>query len=164
MPRMTLRSLMRALGTAHQQVDFLQWYRASLNGTNLEEVAKPARLHALRSLVRNPPGGSFQDAQINAVVTPRHDRPDCGISPSCFGPRGRQQYRPTALNNGKTMELLDLQPPDYGVYIAGLYIIADDGEHVFAGPFDSETAAIAWITQRQDALRRRHAGSEPAIH
>ena len=42
MPRMTLRSLMRAPGTAYQQVDFLQWYRASLNGTNLEEVAKLA--------------------------------------------------------------------------------------------------------------------------
>ena len=57
------------------------------------------------------------------------------------------------------MELLDLQPPDYGVHITGLYIIDDDGEHVFAGPFDSETAAITWITQRQDALSRRGGNS-----
>ena len=34
----------------------------------------------------------------------------------------------------------------------GLYIIDDDGERRFAGPFDSETAAITWIAQRQDAL------------
>jgi hypothetical protein len=62
------------------------------------------------------------------------------------------------------MELLDLQPPDYGVHVTGLYIIDDDGECVFAEPFGSETAAIAWIAQRQDALGCRHAGSEPATH
>jgi hypothetical protein len=31
------------------------------------------------------------------------------------------------------MELLDLQPPDYGVRSTGIYIIDDDGLRVFAG-------------------------------
>jgi hypothetical protein len=62
------------------------------------------------------------------------------------------------------MELLDLQPPDYGVHVTGLYIIDDDGERVFAGPFDSETAAIAWIAQRQDALNQHWSASESARH
>jgi len=47
------------------------------------------------------------------------------------------------------MELLDLQPPDYGVRSTGIYIIDDDGLRVFAGPFESEATAIAWIIQRQ---------------
>ncbi len=62
------------------------------------------------------------------------------------------------------MELLQLEPPDYGVHLAGLYIIDDDGEHVFAGPFESETVAIAWITHRQDALIRRRSEHDGAIH
>jgi len=47
------------------------------------------------------------------------------------------------------MELLELDPPSYGVSTRGIYIIDDDGEQVFAGPFDSEVAAIAWIDLRQ---------------
>jgi hypothetical protein len=41
------------------------------------------------------------------------------------------------------MELLDLQPPDYGVHSTGFYIINDDGLRAFAGPFESEATAIA---------------------
>jgi hypothetical protein len=52
------------------------------------------------------------------------------------------------------MELLHLEPPDYGVRTIGIYIIDDDGIGVCAGPFDSETAAIGWIDQRQEALIR----------
>ena len=48
------------------------------------------------------------------------------------------------------MELLDLQPPDYGVRSTGIYIIDDDGLRVFAGPFESKATAIAWIIQRQE--------------
>ena len=47
------------------------------------------------------------------------------------------------------MELLELDPPSYGVSTRGIYIINDDGEQVCAGPFDSEIAAIAWIDPRQ---------------
>jgi hypothetical protein len=50
------------------------------------------------------------------------------------------------------MELLELDPPSYGVSTRGIYIIDDDGEQVFAGPFDSEIAAIAWINLRQQNL------------
>jgi hypothetical protein len=52
------------------------------------------------------------------------------------------------------MELLDLQPPDYGVRNTGIYIIDDDGLCVFAGPFESEPTAIAWIIQRQETINR----------
>lgn len=57
------------------------------------------------------------------------------------------------------MELLDLLPPAFGVVTAGLYIIDDDGLRPLAGPFTSESAAIAWIVQRQDRLSRAVIGS-----
>ena len=38
------------------------------------------------------------------------------------------------------------------------------GTHVFAGPFDSESAAIGWIDQRQDALNQRRPARETAVH
>ena len=62
------------------------------------------------------------------------------------------------------MELLDLQPPHYGVHITGIYIIDDDGTRVFAGPFDSETAAIGWIVQRQQDMNRRRSVHESGVH
>jgi hypothetical protein len=62
------------------------------------------------------------------------------------------------------MELLDLQPPDYGVRSTGIYIIDDDGLRVFAGPFESEATAIAWIIQRQEAITRRRSQHASAIH
>jgi hypothetical protein len=52
------------------------------------------------------------------------------------------------------MELLQLEPPDYGVNIPGIYVINDDGISVLAGPFESETVAIRWIDQRQEILIR----------
>jgi hypothetical protein len=52
------------------------------------------------------------------------------------------------------MELLDLQPPEYGVHGTGIYIIDDDGRHVCAGPFGSEATAIAWIILHQKTLTR----------
>jgi hypothetical protein len=62
------------------------------------------------------------------------------------------------------MELLDLQPPDYGACSAGIYIIDDDGLRVFAGPFESEATAIAWIIQRQETMNLRHSERTSAIH
>ena len=50
------------------------------------------------------------------------------------------------------MELLQLEPPDYGVHTMGIYVIDDDGIGICAGPFDSETAAIGWIDQRHEML------------
>jgi hypothetical protein len=61
------------------------------------------------------------------------------------------------------MELLQLDPPDYGVHVTGIYIIDDDGRAVLAGPFDSETAAIYWIDQRQENLNRQRSAREPAL-
>jgi hypothetical protein len=63
-----------------------------------------------------------------------------------------RSYRPADNNAGETMELLQLEPPDYGVPVTGIYIIDDDGVAVFAGPFESETAAIGWIDRRQEML------------
>jgi hypothetical protein len=60
------------------------------------------------------------------------------------------------------MELLDLQPPHYGVHITGIYIIDDDGIRIFAGPFESETAALNWLEQRQEALLRHRSAHAPA--
>jgi hypothetical protein len=61
------------------------------------------------------------------------------------------------------MELLQLEPPNYGVRTMGIYIIDDDGTGVCAGPFDSETAAIGWIDQRQEMLNRSSQSEDP-IH
>ena len=61
------------------------------------------------------------------------------------------------------MELLDLQPPEYGVRSTGIYII-DDGLRVFAGPFESEVTAIAWIIQRQETMNLRHSERMSAIY
>ena len=55
-----------------------------------------------------------------------------------------------------------LTPPDFGVSAAGLYIIDDDGLRPLAGPFTSESAAIAWIVQRQDGLGRTAVTSDRA--
>jgi hypothetical protein len=51
-------------------------------------------------------------------------------------------------NPGKTMEMLQLEPPSHGVHSSGIYIIDDDGTGVLAGPFQSEHAAVEWINQR----------------
>jgi hypothetical protein len=59
------------------------------------------------------------------------------------------------------MELLELDPPSYGVSTHGIYIIDDDGEQVFAGPFDSEIAAIAWIDLRQQNIAHRQLEDSP---
>jgi hypothetical protein len=69
-------------------------------------------------------------------------------------------YAGTRGNDG----LLDLQPPDYGVHSKGIYIIDDDGLSVFAGPFESEGEAIAWIIQRQKTLTRHRSQHALAIH
>ena len=61
------------------------------------------------------------------------------------------------------MELLHLEPPDYGVRTMGIYIIDDDGIGVCAGPFDSETAAISWIDQRHETIIRCPQSKKP-IH
>lgn len=57
------------------------------------------------------------------------------------------------------MELRDLAPPDFGVVAPGIYIIDDDGLCLLAGPFDAETAAIAWIVERQESFGRTPATS-----
>jgi hypothetical protein len=64
------------------------------------------------------------------------------------------------------MELLHLEPADYGVHATGIYVIDDDGISVLAGPFESEAAALRWIDQRLEALRRnrsRDEGKEPIV-
>jgi hypothetical protein len=62
------------------------------------------------------------------------------------------------------MELLELDPPSYGVSTRGIYIIDDDGEQVFAGPFDSEIAAIAWINLRQQNIVQHRQLEDSTMH
>ena len=85
-----------------------------------------------------------------------------------FGPLVQNPLRRSqgiyTQGHGETMELLDLQPPDYGVHSKGIYIIDDDGLSVFAGPFESEAEAIAWIIQRQETLTRHRSRHALAIH
>ena len=61
---------------------------------------------------------------------------------------------PSPYNAGKTMELLQLEPPNYDVHSSGIYIIDDDGTGVLAGPFQSENAAVEWINQRQEIVKQ----------
>jgi hypothetical protein len=62
------------------------------------------------------------------------------------------------------MELLELDPPSYGVTTRGIYIVDDDGEQVFAGPFDSEIAAIAWIDLRQQNIAQHQQLEDSPMH
>ena len=62
------------------------------------------------------------------------------------------------------MELLELDPPGYGVSTRGIYIIDDDGKQVFAGPFDSEIAAIAWIDLRQQNIVQHRQLEDSPMH
>ena len=61
-------------------------------------------------------------------------------------------------------KLLELDSPSYGVSTPGIYIIDDDGEHVCAGPFDSEIAAIAWIDLRQQKSAQHQQMKGSGIH
>jgi hypothetical protein len=61
------------------------------------------------------------------------------------------------------MEILQLEPPDYGVHTTGIYVIDDDGIGVRAGPFESETAALRWIDHRQETLNRNRLTHASAI-
>jgi hypothetical protein len=63
-----------------------------------------------------------------------------------------------------TMELLELDPPSYGVTTRGIYIVDDDGEQVCAGPFDSEIAAIAWINLRQQTIAQHKQLQDSPMH
>jgi hypothetical protein len=54
------------------------------------------------------------------------------------------------------MELLELQPPEYGVQTSGIYIIDDDGRQVCAGPFPTATDAIVSIESSLRILRPHH--------
>lgn len=78
---------------------------------------------------------------------------DFGISLSCVGPKPPTLLRSDHYQKrGEIMELLELEPPHYGVYISGIYVIDDDGTATLAGPFASEAAAIRWIDQLRDTL------------
>lgn len=61
------------------------------------------------------------------------------------------------------MELLQLEPPHYGVRASGIYVINDDGTSVLAGPFETEFAAIIWIELRHEALSAHRWVSQPAM-
>jgi hypothetical protein len=65
-------------------------------------------------------------------------------------------YRHTIQRRGEPMELLQLDPTEYGVHSTGIYIIDDDGIKVCAGPFDTETAAIASIEAHRETMQCIH--------
>jgi hypothetical protein len=69
-------------------------------------------------------------------------------------------YGPVALQRGESMELLQIEPPSYGVHSSGIYIIDDDGTGVLAGPFQSENAAVEWINQRQEIVKQHRLAAE----
>jgi hypothetical protein len=69
-------------------------------------------------------------------------------------------YGPVALQRGENMELLQLEPPSYGVHSSGICIIDDDGTGVLAGPFKSERAAVEWINQRQEIVKQDRLAAE----
>ena len=70
-----------------------------------------------------------------------------------------------ALRNARELwSCWNLSSPSYGVSTPGIYIIDDDGEHVCAGPFDSEIAAIAWIDLRQQNFVRHPRLQGPGMH
>jgi hypothetical protein len=71
---------------------------------------------------------------------------------------------PAVNTREETVELLELDPPSYGVSTRGIYIIDDDGEQVFAGPFDSEIAAIAWIDLRQQNIVQHRQLEDSIMH
>jgi hypothetical protein len=52
------------------------------------------------------------------------------------------------------MEILELTPCELGVDSAGVYVVDDDGQHVLAGPFASEIAALIWINLTHEARVR----------
>ncbi|MDQ2741068.1 MAG: hypothetical protein M3Z66_02025 [Chloroflexota bacterium] len=43
------------------------------------------------------------------------------------------------------MEVCDLSPGEFGVTVAGIYVVNEDGDRVLAGPFGAEADALAWI-------------------
>ena len=55
---------------------------------------------------------------------------------------------------GASMQLLELRPPEFGLAKPGVHVVDDDGAQVWAGPFDNDAAALAWIEQRQRRLSR----------
>ena len=69
-------------------------------------------------------------------------------------------YGPVALQRGENMELLQLEPPNYGVHSSGIYIIDDDGIGVLAGPFQSERTAMEWINERQEIVNQNRLAAE----
>jgi hypothetical protein len=59
------------------------------------------------------------------------------------------------------MELLELEPPDYGVHASGIYVIDDNGTGILAGPFESEAMAIMWIDRRREMSNAGRRTCEP---
>jgi hypothetical protein len=71
---------------------------------------------------------------------------------------------PAVNTREETVELLELDPPSYGVTTRGIYIVDDDGEQICAGPFDSEIAAIAWINLRQQTIAQYRQLEDSPMH
>jgi len=83
---------------------------------------------------------------------------EISVAESCRQRLGTTRARVLAWRcqsaDGESMELLKLVPPEFGVAEPGVYVIDDDGAGIYAGPFDDETGALAWIEQRQRRLSR----------
>jgi hypothetical protein len=59
------------------------------------------------------------------------------------------------------MELLKLRPPAFGIAAPGIYVLDDAGGAIYAGPFESEIAAIAWIEATAPARAASRRSDDP---
>ena len=87
------------------------------------------------------------------------------LAPSCVGQTRRQSYVPTIHNDvGRRWSCWIFSHQITAFAAQGSTIIDDDGLRVFAGPFESEATAIAWIIQRQETMNLRRSERAAAIH
>jgi hypothetical protein len=93
-------------------------------------------------------------------------QPPAGVlAPSCVGHTSRQSYVPTTQNDaGRRWSCWIFSHRITAFAAQGSTSSMYDGLRVFAGPFESEATAIAWIIQRQEAMNQRRPERASAIH
>jgi hypothetical protein len=100
--------------------------------------------------------------RCGAFQQPR--RPASSRLRALAGP-ARQSYVPTIHNDvGRRWSCWIFSHQIMAFAAQGSTIIDDDGLRVFAGPFESEATAIAWIIQRQETMNLRRSERAAAIH
>ena len=62
------------------------------------------------------------------------------------------------------MELLELNPPEFGIAVPGVYVLDDAGAAICAGPFETDIVALAWIEVTARARARSPRGDDLRDH